>query len=497
MRTKLFSAACWSLALTATAEPLTLIQVQKSLASKNAPWTAADTGVIESLGVYQKANPFGLAAMPEGDDGALEIEDKNQSADLPSALDWRNYEGMNFLSSIRNQAFCGSCVAFAAIGAFEGRLKVAAKSPQMSVDLSEQHLFQDIGGCDSGSFPQLAAMSLQSSGTTDEACTPYTLGRMGMSKGASECADVKSRLHKIDGYTSLSKSKIKAALQNGPVTTAMAVFEDFMFYKSGIYQHTTGKRLGGHAVGIVGYDDVAGVWIVRNSWGTSWGEDGYFRIPYNNDSGVGNGGIAYKVADPAIEVGLDNAQNFAVLSGKVKIQGVSYRGTSLKSVRYTLQGRGANSFSSVKGSIDLNSLEAEIDTTALETGVYELSVISERQDGSPSNPWFQLVQVVNGEQNIAMTLVPEFPTDKPASGRVYIRLESKFEKVGLTFADIHFRKTDGSAEKTVRTENPGDAAKVGWRTPMMPNGEYEVTAEGFLGDLQHFTSNKLIVNIAN
>ena len=58
------------------------------------------------------------------------------------------------------------------------------------------------------------------------------------------------------------------------------VYEDFMSYKSGIYEHTTGKLLGGHAIKVVGWGVENGTkfWIAANSWGTAWGESGYFRI---------------------------------------------------------------------------------------------------------------------------------------------------------------------------------------------------------------------------
>jgi len=64
--------------------------------------------------------------------------------------------------------------------------------------------------------------------------------------------------------------------------TSFNVYSDFMNYKSGIYQHTSGYLEGGHAIKILGWGVEGGVdyWICANSWGTSWGEDGFFRIAY-------------------------------------------------------------------------------------------------------------------------------------------------------------------------------------------------------------------------
>lgn len=75
---------------------------------------------------------------------------------------------------------------------------------------------------------------------------------------------------------------LKAAVYNrGPVNVGYMVYEDFSSYRSGVYEYTWGKAQGGHGVVIVGYDDTKQCFIVKNSWGTGWGENGYFRIAYS------------------------------------------------------------------------------------------------------------------------------------------------------------------------------------------------------------------------
>jgi cathepsin B len=73
-------------------------------------------------------------------------------------------------------------------------------------------------------------------------------------------------------------------MANGPMETGFSVYSDFMNYKGGVYKHVTGSLLGGHAVKIVGwgYDDTAksNYWLCANSWGETWGEQGFFKIAF-------------------------------------------------------------------------------------------------------------------------------------------------------------------------------------------------------------------------
>jgi cathepsin B len=73
--------------------------------------------------------------------------------------------------------------------------------------------------------------------------------------------------------------------KNGPVEAAFTVYEDFVQYKSGVYQHVTGKALGGHAIKIFGYGVESGTkyWLVANSWNSDWGDNGTFKILRGSD----------------------------------------------------------------------------------------------------------------------------------------------------------------------------------------------------------------------
>ncbi|KHJ81472.1 papain family cysteine protease [Oesophagostomum dentatum] len=69
-------------------------------------------------------------------------------------------------------------------------------------------------------------------------------------------------------------------MKNGPVQAGFRVYQDFMYYKGGIYKHTAGSQVGGHAVKIIGWGVENGVkyWIIANCWNSDWGENGYFRM---------------------------------------------------------------------------------------------------------------------------------------------------------------------------------------------------------------------------
>jgi cathepsin B len=74
-------------------------------------------------------------------------------------------------------------------------------------------------------------------------------------------------------------------MTNGPVEAAFTVYEDFLSYKSGVYQYTTGQELGGHAIKILGWgvDNGTPYWTVANSWNVHWGNGGYFNILRGQD----------------------------------------------------------------------------------------------------------------------------------------------------------------------------------------------------------------------
>lgn len=84
-------------------------------------------------------------------------------------------------------------------------------------------------------------------------------------------------------------------MTNGPVEASFTVYEDFVNYKSGVYVHTTGKQLGGHAVKMIGWGTENNIpyWIIVNSWNNTWGDQGTFKIRRGvNECGIESGLVA-------------------------------------------------------------------------------------------------------------------------------------------------------------------------------------------------------------
>ena len=266
-------------------------------------------------------------ALVAGDDTSFEIP-ATPVRDRET-FDWRNKDGLNWVSPILNQANCGSCVAFASVGNLETQFNISSGIPGLNPAFSTQALFACGGGaCEFGWQPGLAARYLMQKGAVDESCAPYTMGATGETSSCSMCSDAAARTTKIAKYTTpsngvMSVDTIKAALRNGPLVTTLTVYEDFVTYTSGVYKHKLGSALGGHAVGIVGFIDADRAWIVRNSWGADWGENGFIRMSWDDTSGIGNSTWAYTLTKPDGFLYLKNPTHHAYGMGSMPFHAAS------------------------------------------------------------------------------------------------------------------------------------------------------------------------------
>ncbi len=304
---------------------LELKTLRDSLSASNGRWEAGKTPMsVLSIGDMRMRlgaePPPGAASLGEREQRAAQAATAaypKLAAGTPAAFDWRSMGGADYLGAIRDQANCGSCVAFGSIAAIEGSTRVAAKKPGLAFDLSEAHLFYCHGAavgrnCGNGWWPSNALDAAKSKGIVDEICFPYTAG----DQACRTCADAASRTTKIKSWSSLTSiSDMKSWIaERGPVPACFTVYEDFRYYKTGIYHHVSGAQLGGHCVCIVGYSDADSAWIARNSWGPDWGESGYFRIGY------GEVGIDYEMW--GIEVDSKLPANDVVKVENVLITGI-------------------------------------------------------------------------------------------------------------------------------------------------------------------------------
>jgi len=247
----------------------------------------------------------------------------------PASFDWRNHEGGDWLPPIRNQASCGSCWAFAAVGVAESMINIGRDDPTYDLNLSEQYMVSDClahityNNC-CGGWKDDALEYIRDFGIPDDACMPYVDGTGCTCNGGTcddtdsgphstpfarecnyrtigECSDLQcsdrcgtwaSELYYIQDYGYLGPdapdNTIKQYLVDyGPLAVSVAIGsgEGGGFGKPGyatdVYSCDTANT--NHAVVIVGYDDAGQYWIIRNSWGPIWpspAEGGYYKLAY-------------------------------------------------------------------------------------------------------------------------------------------------------------------------------------------------------------------------
>jgi len=261
-----------------------LLEIKNAINQYNAQWTAEfNTIFAPDRDIRQE-----LLGCPIQNNIINTTLKKQTSVTLPSSFDWRDVEGINYVTSIKNQGNCGSCTAFGTIGAIEAVVQIEFNEI-LDCDLSEAHLFFCSGrSCGSSMSPSEAADFVKGIGVVDELCFPYTGRDRSCDEKASNSND---RLMKIKEVGKTQGEGIKEALiQYGPVLARFNVYEDFYSYTSGIYEHVWGTIVGGHAITIVGYNDDPGYWICKNSWSEQWGENGFFNIKYEE---CGIGGTSY------------------------------------------------------------------------------------------------------------------------------------------------------------------------------------------------------------
>jgi hypothetical protein len=279
--------------------PTKLQNLKQRIRARGAKWRAKRTAVSE-LPVERKKLRLGFKPAPR----TPKVRDREKLAAVrarsprslaaaaavspfPSRFDWRDVGGADFTTPARDQQDCGACVAFAVCAAIETMVRHDRNDGASPFVLSPAHLFYVHGRaagsvCAGGWNPEGALDACVDPGVADEACYPYVPGDP---QGPPPlCSDWQSRATRVTAWhLTTSHTDMKSWVSTrGPMVAGMSVFDDFFDYAGGIYRHVTGPFVGGHVVCVVGYDQAAGCWICKNSFGPHWGEQGFFRIPYRH-----------------------------------------------------------------------------------------------------------------------------------------------------------------------------------------------------------------------
>jgi C1A family cysteine protease len=218
---------------------------------------------------------------------AKNINHRSKLADVApmDSVDWRS---KGAVTPVKNQGQCGSCWAFSTTGSMEGLLKIKTGT---LTSLSEQQLVDCAGssgnqGCNGG-LMDYAFTWITKNGLCSEQDYRYAGRDQSCKKG---CKPVDGT--KISGFKDVdqgSESQLQTAVTQQPVSVAIEADQSaFQFYSGGVFSAACGTQLD-HGVLAVGYGTDGGknYWIVKNSWGTSWGEQGYIRmVQGKNECGI-------------------------------------------------------------------------------------------------------------------------------------------------------------------------------------------------------------------
>ena len=205
------------------------------------------------------------------------------SIDLPKNFSWQNIDNIDYTTAIKNQAPAPTCESYALCASLETIMQYQMEEIY-NPDLSETHLYFYAGGTYEAGYVNIvdAANYLMEYGVPDEGCYPDP--HRPFDYPFESLSGWKNRTVKIHGWGWIehNEESIKTALiEHGPLVICLYFFRDFLYYKGGIYEHRWGERAGGHVMTLVGYDDNDRYWIIKNSAGTNWGEDGWCRMSYD------------------------------------------------------------------------------------------------------------------------------------------------------------------------------------------------------------------------
>ncbi|MBI9077952.1 MAG: hypothetical protein JEZ02_21310, partial [Desulfatibacillum sp.] len=300
---------------------------------------------LEQRQQYHSRRPTapGLARKTLSDPGPLQ---DLLGLPLPAAFDWRDVDGKAYIGPVRDQAQCGSCYAFGAIAAAEGTYNRAKDLYDANAaDFSEAFLAFCLGdeyydhfyGCEGADYEYMELQAMVDYGVISETVYPYA-------------AD-ENQICPIEPYPALTGFQswhritcqdieaVKTAIKTyGVVDAAVLATSAFDAYESGVYEDQNNScddypcyyATTNHAISLVGWDDNppeggGGCWILRNSWGETWGENGYMRIRYTSAAvSCAVTYLVYELYGPIVQTGSATGvnQTTATLNGSVNPSGL-------------------------------------------------------------------------------------------------------------------------------------------------------------------------------
>jgi C1A family cysteine protease len=227
----------------------------------------------------------------------------SSASGAPSSIDWRT---KGAVTSVKDQGQCGSCWTFSATGAVEGAWAI---SKGQLIDLSEQELVDcatgisyGSHGCNGGQMEGAFKFIIEN-GQCSLSSYPYTSGTTKTGGSCQKCSAV-AHISSCSDVKPNDQISLKGAVAQQPVAIAIeADTRYFQSYSSGVLTSTSCGTTLDHGVLIVGYGSENGqdYWLVKNSWGTTWGDKGYVKIARSsstNDPGIC--GIAMDPSFPSV-----------------------------------------------------------------------------------------------------------------------------------------------------------------------------------------------------
>lgn len=272
-----------------------------NLEARNMPWRAGETSV-SNLSYEEKKNLFGGTVpnlngfeyyiggifvmpgyQPEQVAQSQEAQEVQATAAVPSSWDWRNKDGKNWMTPVKSQGSCGSCWAFATLGALEAYVNIYFQQ-LVNFDLSEQDLISCYHGtgCSGGNAPD-AYNYIINHGVVDENCFPYMESNGNCSNKCNTSNEtVKVQTCIVFNSATQTENDLKELVAKGPASFSISSWGHAMAlagYKTiqkgdKIYVSTTDYIIIGANSSLIG----STAWLLKNSWGANFGDNGYAYI---------------------------------------------------------------------------------------------------------------------------------------------------------------------------------------------------------------------------